>query len=521
MISMAEQKYIKQLYEDGVSKSEIQRRTKLNYRTVCKYADKEDWNDERQPNLDPESYPVLGKFIPMIDEWLEGDTRAPRKQRHTAKRIYDRLREEAGYTGGYSSVKRYVRKKRFVLKQGLVGCLPLAHPMAFAQVDFGEFQRYDAEGAEHKAYELVMSFPYSDKAFAQVFPSQNQECLLVGMRRIFEYIGGVPARIRFDNMSTAVAKVLEGTERELTDGFTRFMLHYRFKADFCNPASGNEKGNVENKVGYIRRNALVPIPTIISFDEFNEHLLEWCEKDAQRQHYQCEATIQSLWEEESTKLLTLPEVPYNVFRYEAVRVGKTGFVSIDTNKYGLSPELHDETVQAKIFYDKIEFYHDHALVASYRRSYGKNEELMDWTQYIRTLCRKPGAAEHTRFFTTMPQQWQDYLTQMSGQERRSALQLLDDIIHDGNAEYCEDILELARQNGRSDVDSVKQCYYSLLKEGKTPEPLDLLSQVPTLNYNPNLSVYDGLTGHPSTSQDAVRVRGRADIGCEGGGDANG
>jgi glycogen debranching enzyme len=232
------------------------------------------------------------------------------------------------------------------------------------------------------------------------------------------------------------------------------MLHYRFQADFCNPASGN----VENKVGYIRRNAFVPIPTISNFDNFNERLFEWCEKDADRQHYQRKVTIQSLWEEESAKLLTLPEVPYNVFRYEAVRVSKTGFVSIDTNKYGLSPELHDETVQAKIFYDRIEFYHDHALVANYRRSYGKNEELMDWTQYIRTLCRKPGAAEHTRFFTTMPQQWQNYLTQMGGQERRSALQLLDDIVRDGNAEYCVDILVLARQNGRSDVDSVKQCY---------------------------------------------------------------
>ena len=494
MISMAEKMYIKQLYEDGVSKSEIQRRTKLNYRTVCKYADMEDWNDDKLPNMEPDHYPVLGEYIPLINEWLEGDVTAPRKQRHTAKRIYDRLRAEASYTGGYSSVKRYVRKKRFVLRQGLAGCLPLAHPMAYAQVDFGEFLRCDAEGNEHKAYELVMSFPYSDKAYAQVFPSQNQECLLIGMRRIFEYIGGVPARIRFDNMSTAVAQVLEGTERKLTEGFTRFMLHYRFQADFCNPASGNEKGNVENKVGYIRRNALVPIPTIISFDEFNDHLFDWCEKDAERPHYQRGVTIQSLWEDEKPKLLMLPEVPYNVFSYESLRVSKTGFVCIDTNKYGLSPELHDETVQAKIFYDKIEFYHDHALVALYRRCYGKNEELMDWTQYVRTLCRKPGAAEHTRFFSAMPLPWQSYLSQTRGQERRSALQLLDDIVRDGNAEFCVDILTLAQQNGRSDVDSVKQCYYSLLKEGKTPEPLDLLSQVPTLNYNPDISVYDGLTG---------------------------
>lgn len=172
MISMAEQMYIKQLYEDGVSKGEIQRRTKLNYRTVCKYADTEDWNDDKLPNVEQENYPVLGEFIPLINEWLESDTKVPRKQRHTAKRIYDRLREEAGYTGGYSSVKRYVRKKRFVLRQEPAGCLPLAHPKAFAQVDFGEFQYYDAYGTERKAYELVMSFPYSDKAYAQVFPSQ-------------------------------------------------------------------------------------------------------------------------------------------------------------------------------------------------------------------------------------------------------------------------------------------------------------------------------------------------------------
>lgn len=168
---MAEKMYIKQLYEDGVSKSEIQRRTKVSYRTVCKYADMEDWNDDKLLNMEPDNYPVLGEYIPLINEWLEGDATAPRKQRHTAKRIYDRLRAEAGYTGGYSSVKRYVRKKRFVLRQGLVGCLPLAHPMAHAQVDFGEFLRCDADGNEHKAYELVMSFPYSDKAYAQVFPS--------------------------------------------------------------------------------------------------------------------------------------------------------------------------------------------------------------------------------------------------------------------------------------------------------------------------------------------------------------
>ena len=133
-------------------------------------------------------------------------------------------------------------------------------------------------GKSCQAHALTISFPYSNMAYTQVFPSQNQECLLTGMKHIFEYIGGVPARIKADNMTTAVAQVLEGTERILTDGFARFMLHYRFEADFCNPASGNEKGNVENKVGYSRRNFFVPVP-VTDFDAYNEQLFKLCEED--------------------------------------------------------------------------------------------------------------------------------------------------------------------------------------------------------------------------------------------------
>ena len=128
-------------------------------------------------------------------------------------------------------------KKRVSLSQGKSGFLPISHPMAYAQVDFGEIVYLDKSGIEHKAHELIVSFPYSNKAYVQVFPSQNQECLLTGMRSVFEYIGGVPRVIRFDNMSTAVVNVLDGGERELTEGFTRFKLHYRFNSEFCNPAS--------------------------------------------------------------------------------------------------------------------------------------------------------------------------------------------------------------------------------------------------------------------------------------------
>ena len=498
MLRMAQIDYIKDLYEnEDLSLREISRRTGHSFQTVQKYAYQENWIKEKLPNLEAENYPNLEKYIPSIDEWMELDRKLPRKQRHTAMRIYHRLVDEQGYQGSYSSVKRYVRKKKFVLKLAAEGYLPLAQPCGYGQVDFGESLYYDAQGRERKGYALTVSFPQSNKGYTQFFPSQNQECLLEGLKRVFERIGGVPLRLRFDNLSTAVAKVLEGGERELTEGFRRFMLHYRFRADFCNPASGNEKGNVENKVGYSRRNAFVPVPTVTSFEAFNEWLWDWCEKDAQRLHYKYKIPIQELWEADRESLLKLPEYPFPVFRYEALSVNKYGFAVIDTNKYGLAPTLAGKTVQAKIFFDHVEFYYDHHPVGRYRRSYGRDEELYDWTQYVGTLLKKPGAVEHTRFFKQLPQQWQELLAQSRGRERKGALRLLDEIVRDGNAPLCEDALSMAAENGRTDPDSIRQCYYMIAKKEFRPKPLELRASTPKLRYDPNLTAYDGLTGGAS------------------------
>ncbi len=495
MLKMAQAQYIKYLYEkEEKSLREIARITEHSFQTVQKYAYQENWSADNLPNIEPERYPVLGEYIPIIDQWIEEDRRAPRKQRHSAARIHSRLQKEYGFTGGYTSVKRYVRKKKFVMREASAGYLPLDRPKAHAQVDFGEFMYYDKSGQSRQAHALTVSFPYSNMAYTQAFPAENQECLLTGMKRIFEHIGGVPVRIKADNMTTAVAQVLEGTERVLTDGFARFMLHYRFEADFCNPASGNEKGNVENKVGYSRRNFFVPVPVITDFDAFNEQLFKLCEEDGKREHYKYRVPIRELWEEERKRLLLLPEHEYQVFRYEALRVNKYGFVIVDTNKYGLSPELSGEIVQAKIFFDRIELYHDHALAGSYIRSYGTNEEIMDWTQYIGTLCKKPGAVPHTRFFDQMPKLWREHLRQTQGKERKSALTLLSEIVSDGNAALCEDALALAGECGRADADSIRQCYYMIAKKEYHPQPLHLSASTPALNYNPSLSAYDGLTG---------------------------
>lgn len=498
MLRMPQVEYIKDLYEnEGLSLREIAKRTHTDFRTVRKYAYRNNWNPAAEPKMKSEEYPVLGEYIPVINEWLEQDEREPRKQRHTIKRVFDRLQKEYGYKGSYASVKRYVNRKKDELKKRKESFLPLAHPPGHAQVDFGKFKYYDGIGFDRKGYALIVSFPQANTGWMQVFPSENQECLLTGLKRIFYHIGGVPVRLRCDNMTTAVVQILEGAERVITDGFYRFMLHHRFGADFCNPAKGNEKGNVENKVGYTRRNMLVPVPAIDDFDAFNKELLRRCDEDHEREHYERGDLIRELWEDEKQHLLSLPEYEYEIFSYDALKADKYGFIRVDTTKYGLSPELANKPVQVKIYFDKIEAFYDHRLLKTFRRSYEKNGEDSDWKDYLPSLVKKPGATEHTRFFNQMPKLWQNYLKSVTGRERKSALLLLSDIVQDGNEALCDDALELAGEHGALNNDNIRACYLFISKPERCPRPLLLSGEPPLLNYRPDLSVYDRLTGGAS------------------------
>ncbi|MDL2248813.1 IS21 family transposase, partial [Tyzzerella sp. OttesenSCG-928-J15] len=374
MIKLAEAEYIRHLWEvEGKSLREISKITNLNFRTVQKYTTKTDWNETIKPQK-ASHYPVLGDYIETINDWLQADEREPRKQRHTIRQIHKRLVKEKGFTGSYSSVKKYIRKKR--LREGKTqdGSLPLSHNKGHAQIDFGELKYYDSQGNGQKGHYLAICFPYSNAGFVQVFKSENQECLLEGMKGIFTYIEGVPKVIKADNMTTAVTKILPQGKRELTEGFRRFMLHYRFQGEFCNPAKGNEKGSVENKVGYTRRNFFVPVPTITDFESYNKELLQICEEDMEREHYLHGVTIKELWLEDQGELLSLPENEYQVFRYETARINNYGFVTIDNNKYGVTPELAGERAEVKIYFDRIEIYFEHALLKTYERCYSQNQE---------------------------------------------------------------------------------------------------------------------------------------------------
>lgn len=315
-------------YEQGKNLTEIAEIVGCDWRTVKKYVDQEDFSPPVPKTNTGESHASkLDPYKPLIDSWLLEDKKAPRKQRHTAKKVHKRLVEEApGFNASYRLVAAYVADKKKELRlnaKGKEGFIPLIHRPGEAQADFGYADFYENGRLHEKGKYLVLSFPYSNGGYLQLNYGENLECLLEGLQTMFEYIGGVPTEIWFDNTKTIVTEIIKGGGRNVTERFQRFCEHYRFKPIFCNPESGNEKGNVENKVGYLRRNELVPVPRFEHLADENKLLLERCDRDMDREHYGKESTfISELFQEDKAALLPLPSVRFDTALYTTVKTDK-------------------------------------------------------------------------------------------------------------------------------------------------------------------------------------------------------
>lgn len=216
--------------------------------------------------------PKLDEHKSWLDGILEADKKVHAKQRHPATRLYNRLKTERGYTGGYTIVREYVAKYRFKTKEMFI---PLSHDSGMAQADFGEAYVI-IKGVRQKAHFLVMQLPHSDAVFVKAYPAENTETFCDAHASAFKFFGGVPQAILYDNTKIAVKKILGDGKRSLTKGFLSLQSHYLFSHKFANVARGNEKGGVENLVGYTRRNFMVPQPEFDSYDAFNAHLETCC-----------------------------------------------------------------------------------------------------------------------------------------------------------------------------------------------------------------------------------------------------
>lgn len=443
-------------FEKGRTISEIAQEFGIDRKTARKYITQDDWNDAK-PGTPRERERILDPYKPTIDEWLTQDRKQRRKQRHTAKRVYTRLVDEHGYEGSYRTVAGYVGYRRRELGQRTDPALPLVHHSGEAQVDFGEADYVEAGRLVHGAY-LCVSFPASNAGFLQLVAGQNLECLFEALLSIFAWIGGVPTKLWFDNASTIVRSIRRGGARELTDRFRRFQEHFGFGLTFCNPDSGNEKGNVENKVGYGRQNLLVPVPEFESLTEYNVQLLPRCDKDNQRDHYRKEVPIAELFELDRREFLVLPQIPFDPSRYQTVRADAYGMVSLESgrHRYSTSPRYAGELVRVQITAQKVVVLDDSDRpVVAHRRLYGSaKQESMDWLPYLTQLSRRPRALKYTPVYEMMSDPLRRWIDARPAAETGTALALLAELTRRGGFQSACDAVSDSIARGITDVDSL-------------------------------------------------------------------
>jgi transposase len=337
----------------------------------------------------PVKRPKLGPWVGVIDAILEEDKTRPAKQRHTAKRIFERLKEEHQFTGGYTIVKDYMRSATL---RGREMFVPLTHPPGEAQADFGEAVAVIG-GVECKAHYLAMDLPHSDDCVVIACPAETTEAFLEGHVRAFAYFGGVPTRILYDNTKIAVAKILGGTERQRTRAFSELQSHYLFADKFGRPARGNDKGKVEGIVGYARRNFMVPVPRFASWEAFNAHLEAECRKRRERRLRGHTETIGERFERDGAALLPLPVAPYEACEKVPARVSSLALVRYRGNDYSVPTRHGHLQVLVKGYVHEVTIACASEVIARHPRSYQREAVVYDPLHYLALLEQKTRALD--------------------------------------------------------------------------------------------------------------------------------
>lgn len=335
--------------------------------------------------------PKIGPVKEFIDAILEKDKEAPRKQRHTARRIYIRIDRELKHEVSEGSVRRYVRerKEEMGLWRGEI-YIPQSYVVGEeAQVDWYEAYAEMEEGRE-KVQIFTLRSMWSGGAYHRAYRRATQQAFFEAHQEAFAYFGGVFERLRYDNLTSAVKKIVRGYTREENVRFIAFRSHWGFEAEFCQPGRGNEKGGVEGEVGYFRRNHLVPLPQARDLDELNEQLIAGCEQDQERLIGQRRETVGSLMVTEGEALAPLPEEDFELAEVCFLRVNPQGCVKVKTNAYS-TPLRAGIEVRVRMLPRKIEVWQGSDLVASHERSYERGRQVLELEHYLDVLERKPGA----------------------------------------------------------------------------------------------------------------------------------
>jgi transposase len=337
----------------------------------------------------PPKRPKLDPFIGIIDQILDEDGARPRKQRHTVKRIFERLRDEHGFEGGQTIVKDYVRERRLRLREMFV---PLSHPPGHAQVDFGEAVAIIG-GVEQKVRFFVMDLPQSDACFVKAYPAETTEAFCDGHVSAFAFFGGVPQSILYDNTTLAVARILGDGTRQRTRVFAELQSHYLFDDRFGRPGKGNDKGKVEGLVGFVRRNFMVPIPRFESFEAFNADLARQSRRRSAARLRGHRETIGERLVRDQAALLELPSSPYDACDKRPGRVSSLSLVRYKANDYSVPVAYGHREVLVRGYVHEVVICCGAEVIAGHRRSYEREDLIFDPLHYLPLIERKIGALD--------------------------------------------------------------------------------------------------------------------------------
>lgn len=479
-VPMSMQEDIRRLDAEGATGRAIARQLGISRDSVAKYVGLEDCSPTPPTPQTRPGGSVLAGFEETIDTWLREDARRARKQRHTAKRVFDRLVAEHGFSGSYSPVQRHVKRFHTRHRRPGEGYAELVWPAGSAQVDFGQAEAIIA-GVRQLLHILVITFPFSNMRFVQAYRGETAECVCHGLRTIFERMGAAPRHLVFDN-ATGVGR-RTGEKVVESKLFSAFKLHYRAQARYCNPNSGNEKGNVENAVGFLRRNFMVPEPEAESLAGLNEVLLARCEELATATHWRKGLAIGELFSEDIAASMELPGVGFDPVRYESRRADKTGNVLIDGNTYAAGPSMHSRDLTVGLRHDKVEILDEQAEpVITFNRVFGKQSKtVFEPATLLPLLERKPGSWSHSPLRELVPDPVRDWLDTARSPDRRRLFNAVD------------------AAAGSAGFDAAVQAAETLIRRGDAPDAagLGMLARRIANGAEPDVSgvdlgVYDNL-----------------------------
>lgn len=423
MTGMSQIQSIRSRRRNGESIASIARSERVSEPTVRKYLRVDDLS--ARPPVRRRRGSVIDEWLPMIEGMLAEDRETWRKQRHTATRIHERLRDEYGAGVSLSTVTRTVaRLRREAAAEREAGFLDLSWHPGECQADFGQVDvRY--RGVVTRMRHFVLDFPYSNIGPSQLMPGENAECTCQALRNLFEWLGGVPERIVYDNAAGVGRKWFDRIR--LTRLFQAFQAHYGFEYTFCNPYSGHEKGGVEARVGAVRRRLFVPVPGVWNLDSFNLRLPGRCLELGDKDHYRKGESQTGLFDEDRKALLPLPAKPFDVVTWTRMKADKYGNITVQgRHRYAAGPEHAGHEMIVGLRALEVEILDaEGKRVITHPRSYGdKPTDSGDPSSQLGLLCDRPAAWRNSRVRDAMPDPLREWIDAQDEATRRDSLRAL-------------------------------------------------------------------------------------------------